>query len=144
MQIEIDFQVYKALTSLRENERHSYNDVIRELLGLEPRIHPESIVGKMTRASEGISRAFVSAPSASGFSSRGLFLPDGTRLRAIYKNTLYQAEIADGRWIDEQGREHSSPSSAATHITNTNVNGWRFWEAMRPSDEQWHRLDRLA
>jgi hypothetical protein len=144
MQIEIDFEVYKALTALRKHERHGYNDVIRELLELDPLIHPDSVVGRMSKASAEIASAFTSAPSTSGFSSRGLFLPDGTLLRAVYKNALYQAQIVEGRWIDEHGQEHSSPSGAANHITKTTVNGWRFWEAMRPSDLEWRRLDKFA
>lgn len=34
MQIDIDFEVFKALTALRESESDSYNAVIRRLLGL--------------------------------------------------------------------------------------------------------------
>lgn len=36
MQIDIDFEVFKALTALRHNETHSYNSVLRELLKLDP------------------------------------------------------------------------------------------------------------
>lgn len=34
MQIDIDFEVFKALTALRQSESDSYNGVIRRLLGL--------------------------------------------------------------------------------------------------------------
>jgi hypothetical protein len=34
MQIDIDFEVFKALTALRESEADSYNAVIRRMLGL--------------------------------------------------------------------------------------------------------------
>ncbi len=33
--IDIDFDIYKELTSLRETEDVTYNDVIRELLELK-------------------------------------------------------------------------------------------------------------
>lgn len=34
--IDIDFDVYKALTMRREKEEMSYNDVLRQMLGLAP------------------------------------------------------------------------------------------------------------
>lgn len=146
MQIEIDFDVYKALTARRVHERHTYNDVLRDLLNLEPALipeaHPGSMQGVMTQVVDHFSRNLIAPPGS--FVSRGLHLPDGTRLRARYKGSLYQAAIVDGRWLDDGGKEHSSPSSAATSITGTNVNGLRFWEAMRPVDTEWRRLDMLA
>jgi hypothetical protein len=129
MQIDIDFEVFKALTALRKRESHTYNDVLRDLLRLKPAADESS------------------APSASpkGLLLRGgLFLPDGTRLRVTYKGIEYLAEIRNGRWIDQAGTEHASPSAAAQHITKTNVNGWRFWEAKRPSDVDWRKLDTLS
>jgi hypothetical protein len=146
MEIEIDFDVYKALTARRKHERHSYNDVLRELLELEPALmpeaHPGSLQGVITQVVEHYSRGLIAPPGT--FVSRGLHLPDGTRLRARYKGALHQAVIVGGCWVDEEGKEHSSPSAAATSITGTNVNGWRFWEAKRPSDTEWRRLDMLA
>jgi hypothetical protein len=146
MQIEIDFEVYKALTVLRKHERHSYNDVLRELLELDPtvvaEVHPGSLPGIMAQVADHFSNNLLGAPGT--FVSRGLHLPDGTKLRARYKGGLYHASIVDGCWIDESGTEHSSPSAAATYITGTTVNGWRFWEAQRPTDTEWRRLDMLA
>lgn len=134
MQIEIDFEVYKQLTARRLHEEHSYNDVLRELLNLP------------AQASEAIgpSSATPSLPGeARGFALRTGTLPDGTQLKAAYKKTEYRAEISNGRWIDEAGNEHSSPSAAASAISNTNVNGLRFWQAKRPQDRDWTRLDIL-
>ena len=42
MNIEIDFDVFKALTLRRSTEDISYNDVLRELLGLGPQKNPVS------------------------------------------------------------------------------------------------------
>lgn len=146
MQIEIDFDVYKALTARRVHERHTYNDVLRELLDLGPALvpeaHPGSFQGVMAQVADHFSRNLIGPPGS--FVSRGLHLPDGTKLRARYKGSLYYAAIVDGCWVDEHGKQHSSPSSAATDITGTNVNGLRFWEAMRPADTEWRRLDMLA
>ena len=146
MDIEIDFEVFKALTARRKHERHTYNDVLRELLGLDPVLEDEapagSLPGVMSQLSDHLSRAILATPGT--FMSRGLRLPDGTQLRAKYKGKQYRAEIVGGQWVDENGEVHSSPSAAATRITQTTVNGWRFWEARRPQDTEWLRLDLLV
>lgn len=131
MQIDIDFEVFKALTALRTHEGHSYNEVLRELLGLqaggrETPTAPKAETGKRS------------------FESRDLSLPHGTLLRATYKGRAYTARIDDGRWIDENDVEHGSPSAAARHITDNNVNGLRFWQGKRPSDDSWLNLDVLV
>jgi hypothetical protein len=93
--------------------------------------HFDEITGNITRG--------LGGPEA-GFYSRGLWLPNGTRLRARYKQRLFEARIADGKWVDTVGNEHTSPSAAAAAITSTNVNGLHFWEAKRPTDHGWRRL----
>ncbi|HEX8301609.1 DUF2924 domain-containing protein [Sphingomonas sp.] len=138
MHIDIDFEVYKALTALRQNEGHSYNDVLRDLLKLESIQEPE-IESALQAAADILSRPI----GLQGFFSRGVHLPDGTILRARYKQREYNARIRGDRWLDDQGREHNSPSAAAAAITGTNVNGLRFWEAKRPIDGGWKRLELL-
>lgn len=138
MHIDIDFEVFKALTARRESENHTYNDVLRELLQLDS-LHETVIEQPLQAAAEALIRPFVTG----GFYSRGVNLPDGTLLRARYKQTEYTARIDGEKWIDSQGREHSSASAAAAAITGTNVNGLRFWEARRPSDSGWRRLELL-
>lgn len=128
--IDIDFEVFKALTIRRETESVTYNDVLRRLLGLE-----------VSEKREQMQSSAELGAGAGGFNLRGLVLPNGTKLRVIYKGTLHTAEIKGNRWVDERGNEHASPSAAATHITGTTVNGWRFWEAKRPSDPTWRKLD---
>lgn len=144
-EILIDFDVFKALTARRINENHSYNDVIRELLGLDSVVEPMSASEVLL---EGVSDPFskplsltIFAPA--GFSHRDLFLPNGTALKAIYKQKLYTAKIVDGKWVNASGNTHASPSAAANEVTGTNVNGLRFWSAKRPSDTDWYRLDLL-
>lgn len=145
-QIDIDFDVWKALTAQLQHEKHTYNDVLRLILGLdsvqEPAIHPDSTAGLLSEVTARISDTWVK-PSG-GFFSRGLFLPDGTKIRARYKGVDYFARIENGQWLDEKGRQHQSPSSAATAITKNSVNGWRFWEAIRPNDTAWRRLDMIS
>jgi hypothetical protein len=145
-QIDIDFDVYKALTILRKHERHSYNDVLRVLLKMDPFLEPSIIPEESTIAwflderDKDIERLHG---TKRGFVTRGRFLPNGSRLRATYKSNLYKAEIIDGKFVDENGCSHSSPSAAASSVTGNNVNGLRFWEAQRPTDVEWRRLDML-
>ncbi len=137
MQIDIDFDVYKALTAKRKNENHSYNDVLRALLGLEP-------VEQTNAWPLGVDlvKALVSV-KAKPLTLRNGELPSGTRLRAVYKGVEHRAIIKNGRWISENDEEFGSPSAAAKAITGTNVNGLRFWNGKRPIDESWQRLDVL-
>lgn len=72
-----------------------------------------------------------------------VFFPDGTQFRATYKGRSYRAEIKLGEWVDENGVRRQSPSEAAGAISATKVNGWRFWYAKRPADDEWVRLDEL-
>ncbi|HEV7661169.1 MAG TPA: hypothetical protein VGO55_15120 [Allosphingosinicella sp.] len=139
MHIEVDFGVFKELTVRREHEGHTYNDVLRELLGLDSIQEPERAETPLQAAADALSRPF----GVNGFFSRGLHLPEGTQLRARYKQREYRGHIEGDRWVDEGGREHTSPSAAAAAITGTNVNGLRFWEAMRPGDSAWRRLELL-
>ena len=123
MQIDIDFDVFKALTVMRQSEVHSYNDVIRDLLGLESK-------DEMKGSSEGRLLG-------------GRFLPNGTKLRAKYKDGYYEAEIRKGGlWYNE--KRYSSASSAARAVTGTNVNGLTFWEVKRPNDFDWLKILMLA
>lgn len=143
MQIEIDFDVFKALTSLREREADSYNDVIRRLLRLsenEPSLEAQQ---DQLKAS-GLDRVMAALLGTENGAWLGnVFLPDGTLLRATYKGRTYRAKIDGEVWIDENGVMRQSPSEAAGAISGTSVNGWKFWYAKRPSDEDWHRLDEL-
>lgn len=123
--LEVDFAVFKALTALRRSEHDSYNDVLRRELKLGP------------------AGSDVLPPEVDGCWFSDVFFPDGSRFRVTYKGQTYQAEIVNGHWVDENGQQRRSPSDAASAITSTNVNGWRFWFVKRPIDQQWQRLDRV-
>lgn len=127
MQIEIDFDVFKALTALRETEQVSYNDVLRTLLKLPAVVKSE----------------VKSCDPLGGYVAAGRFLPDGTDLRVRYKGVPYAARIDKGRVLHASGAMNSSLSAAAKRITENNVNGLRFWEAKRPSDSSWSKVVEL-
>jgi hypothetical protein len=107
--IEVDFEVFKALTARRESEEVTNNDVIRRLLKL----------GALTSP--------VPVSLERGATYKGVFFPDATQFRATYKGRAYLAEIKNGSWVGSDGAVRNSPSEAAVKITGKNWNGWRFW-----------------
>jgi len=122
--IEIDFDVFKKLTSMRQHEEDSYNDLLRLLLKLPPR--------NKEPATEPLR----------DWACRGGTLRIGTRLRARYQGRTFHAAVTD-QGIEYQGRHYGSPSKAAYAVTSTNVNGWRFWHGQLPGSTSWRELNEL-
>ena len=75
--VEIDFEVFKALTALRTSEQDSYNDVLRSLLKLASK--------KFTQSPEQMSRA---AQAEKIGQTGGVNFPPGTEFRARYKGKV--------------------------------------------------------
>lgn len=141
MQVDVSLEVFKALTARLEYDGQSYSDLIGSLLAEDCQAKPgrgDHCGGAMDHL------VFSKQAERGGFASRKLWLPENTVLRARYKQKEYWARIVNNAWIDAAGTLHSSPSSAAAAITGTSVNGLRFWEAMRPGDEHWVRLESLV
>lgn len=158
MQIEIDFDVFKELTARRRSEADSYNSVIRRLLNLpaanalsalqpisstENCLAPEMENALAAYANKHSPPANALATALGGAWFDNIHFPEGTQFRATYKGRTYTAEIRDGRWVSSDGVIRTSPSAAAGAISNTNVNGWRFWYFKRPGDSEWMRMDIL-
>lgn len=143
-QIDIDFEVFKALTARRRSESHTYNEVVRQLLDIDlaQTTHEPSGLAQATGLMSKIMSINMVEPS--GLSLRGLVLPNGSLLRATHKGKSYAVQIVDGRWLSDNELSYSSPSAAASAITGNNANGWRFWQAKRPSDTEWRNLDMLS
>jgi hypothetical protein len=143
-QVDIDFEVFKALTARRRSESHTYNEVIRELLDIDGG-SPVHAAAPIVQAMSSLANSFpiLKEGPTTGIKLRGLFLPNGTLLRATHKGTGFDAKIIDGKWVNGDGAVYDSPSAAASAITQNNVNGWRFWQAKRPSDSDWRNLDML-
>lgn len=141
MQVEIDFEVFKALTALLRDETDTYNEAIRRLLTLPasdlsadpPPFEPAGVVGQVSGL----------LGTSSGVWYSNIFFPDGTVFRATYKGQTYWASIRNGVWVDNAGVNRTSPSDAASAISQTNVNGWKFWFVRRPYDADWLRMDSL-
>lgn len=138
--IEIDFEVFKGLTAGLLSEADTYNDVIRPMLNL-PDAQASALPGEVDNP--GLPAVATVAGQASGIWLSNVFFPNGTLFRATYKGKTHRAQIRNSQWIDELKSGNSSPSDAASAISKTNVNGWRFWFVRRPYDEDWQRMDAL-
>lgn len=134
MNVEVCFSTWQRLTALLQSEDDSYDAVIERL-----------IVDSRNRSSddEHAERRSLGAHHI-GAAFKGVFLPEGTRLRATHRGKTYFASISGSRWIDDaSGETRTSPSHAASKITGGSLNGWLFWLAKRPGDAEWHSLAAL-
>jgi hypothetical protein len=124
--IDVDFEVFKALTVRRRSEDMTANDVLREVLSLP------------TPAK----RADAPTPGDGGgaWTPKGVTFPYGTEFRATYKGQQYTAVAKNGALV-LNGKRYSSPSAAAVSITKNAVNGWRFWECLAPGSTEWRSAD---
>jgi hypothetical protein len=128
MTIEIDFDVFKELTNRRTTESVSYNDVLRELLGLNP-----------------LKKSVLSpdvATSAGAWTTKGVTFPEGTEFRANYKGRTISGRVESG-FLVVNGKRFASPSAAAVSITGNMVNGWIFWECRLPGKVSWQIIKSL-
>lgn len=126
--IEVDFEVYKQLTVRRATEQVTYNDVIRELLGLKKGALP--------------SFTSLGAPADQDWTTKGVRFPVGTVFRAEYKGKQFAATVEDGALV-LSGKRFLSPSAAAVSITRSPVNGWVFWECRFPGQSTWKLIKSL-
>ena len=129
MTIEIDFDVFKALTLRRENEKVTYNDVLRGLLGFAPSEMPQAAQAAVTSQSDWI--------------SKGVHFPSGTEFRATYKGQTFSGKVEGGALSVNGKGSFDSPSAAAMAITSKPVNGWIFWECRLPGKTTWQVIKSL-
>jgi hypothetical protein len=122
--IEIDFEVFKALTARRASEAVTYNDVLRQALGLGQAPHAPVVAGQ--NGTQG----------AADWVAKGVRFPAGTEFRASYKGQTILGKVAGGA-LSVNGETYTSPSAAAVAITGNPVNGWVFWECRVPGASSW-------
>jgi len=125
--IEVDFDVYKALTLRRPSENVTENDVLRELL----RLPPKQQVAAPT-----------SSPAQGDWVAKAIRFPAGTEFRANYKGETHLARVDNGALV-LNGERFDTPSSAAMSITKGPVNGWTFWECRLPGQAHWQMIKTL-
>lgn len=132
--IDVDFDVYKALTLRRPTESVSENDVLRELLGLPRAARAQS--SALAASAAGV----VSEPGA--WITKGVRFPAGTEFRAHYKGETHLARVQNGALV-LNGQRYDTPSAAAMAITGSPVNGWTFWECRLPGQAGWQMIKAL-
>lgn len=120
--IEVDFDVYKALTMRRPSEHVSENDVLRQVLGLPAK-------KKESQSGPGV-------PVAGDWVAKGVRFPAGTEFRARYKGQTWLGRVEGGALV-LNGKRYDTPSAAAVAITTKPVNGWTFWECRVPGQAGW-------
>lgn len=120
--IQIDFEVFKALTARRRDESHTENDVIRDLLGL-----PDASRSRGHQNSKSFQGAWV---------RKGISFPEGTQFRSTYKGKEHRGTVRNGCLVVNDEIFHT-PSGAATGITGHAVNGWTFWECLLQGSDTW-------
>lgn len=125
--IEVDFDVFKALTARRSTEEVSENDVLRQVLGLPTR-----------RAGQ----AQPAAAAPGDWITKGVRFPAGTEFRAAYKGQTYLGRV-EGGGLMLNGKRFDTPSAAAMSITDSPVNGWTFWQARLPGQAGWKMIKTL-
>src|SRR6266436_5102061 len=116
--IEVDFDVYKALTFRRPTEDVTENEVLRNLLGLS------------TKRGPAVPTA-VGTSDASDWVSKGVRFPAGTEFRASYKGQTWLGRVERGALV-VNGQRFDTPSAAAGFVTRSATNGWTFWECRLP------------
>ncbi len=129
--IEVDFDVFKALTLRRPAENVTENDVLRELLGLSP-AHRSPNASRMASV-------IVPPLDPDRWLSKGVRFPAGTEFRAHYKGETHLARVEKGALV-LGGKRYDTPSSAAMAITGSPVNGWTFWECRMPGQGDWRMI----
>ena len=127
--IEVDFDVFKALTSRRPSEDVTENDVLRGLLGLSSKPSPAA------------ARA-ANIADAGDWIVKGIRFPTGTEFRANYKGQTWLGRVERGA-LAVNGQRFPSPSAAAVSITKSPVNGWTFWECRLPGQASWQIIKGL-
>jgi hypothetical protein len=118
----------KELTNRRATESVTYNDVLRELLGLNPK--------------ETTNIDTESASSEGSWTIKGVTFPAGTEFRATYKGQTILGKI-ENSFLMVNGKRYDSPSAAAVSITDNMVNGWIFWKCRFPGKTDWHIIKAL-
>ncbi len=133
--IEIDFDVHKKIEAERKGFSDSPNDALRRLLDLG-------------EASKPLSQTSAQTNGGRAWQGKNVSLPHGTEVRMKYNGTQYKGLIDDGQWLVE-GERYGSPSAAASGVAitksgnKTSLDGWIYWEAMKPGESRWTAIKQL-
>ncbi len=115
--IEIDSDVFNALSSRQTSGNVTLNNVLRNLLGLN-------------KSETDVKKSKVE--SWLPWVTEGLTFPHGTLFRCRYKGRLHMAKVDNGSLV-LRGRRFLSLTEAVYAITRMYVSdAWLFWENWMP------------
>ncbi len=146
--IEIDWDVFQAITARRPAQAITPNTVLREVFKKDiERLHKMRPKGPSLTKFQGKSQG--QEPEAKrSLVTKWISFPHGTRLRGSYLGRIYHAEVDDGSLVVKQlgrNRRFSSLSKAAQAATaeesknKTVHSGWNFWEYQVPGAHIWRK-----
>ena len=146
--IEIDWDVFQAITARRPSQAITPNVVLREVFKKDierlHRLRPKA--GSLARA-QGLDPRKKQAQKRS-LVTKWISFPHGTQLRGSYLGKIYRAEIDDGHIAVKglEGNQRFSSLSQAVRaategeIKNKTVHsGWSFWEYLVPDSHIWRK-----
>jgi hypothetical protein len=126
--IDIDFDVFKAITAARQNAGTSENDVLRKLLGLGS----PDVTGDDSPQS---------TPATQVWTSEGVDFPVGLKLQHRFRDgRLAEAKITR-KGVEYNGQAYGGLSPAAAAASGHQANGWQFWEMETRAG--WRKADAL-
>jgi len=133
--IKISEDTYARLQGLAKPFEDSPEDVIIRLIAAT-----EKTVSQAPRRparSPG-----VRSKTGADLVSQGGRILHGTKLRAVYKDEEYRAEVRDGQvwWNGSSYRSLSAAAVAVIQSTGSNrptEDGWRFWKLFDEETRQW-------
>jgi predicted CopG family antitoxin len=130
--IEIDFDVFKKLTNMRETEHVTYNDVLRRVLGLKSGASADTILDRASGQED-------ARGSSGSWTTKGVTFPATTEFRATHRGKPISGRVEAGALV-VNGKRYETPSAAAVAVTETSVNGWKFWECRLPGSSSWQLI----
>lgn len=149
--IEIDWDVFQAITARRPSQAITPNAVLREVFKEDiERLRKMHL--KAAAHSSAKSRDGTPEPQAkSALVTKWISFPHGTQFRGSYLGNVYCAEVDDGFIVVKglEGRQlFSSLSKAAQAATagerknKTVHSGWSFWEYRVPGAHIWRKAQK--
>jgi len=138
--VEIDFDVFKALTIKRSSASVTENDVLRGLLNLPPLKQNGSEIGNKVGQQSVTENVDLPHGTGKPFIAKGVEFPHGTEFRMKYRAQWFYGKISDGALLVNNKR-YTAVSKPACDITGTSINGWICWECKFPGAENWQAIN---
>ena len=151
--IEIDWDVFQAITARRPSQAITPNAVLREVFKEDieclRKMHLETAAHSPAKSQD-------STPGREPQGKRALVtkwisFPHGTQLRGSYLGNIYHAEVADGFIVVKglEGKQRFSSLSKAAQAATAGVrkskavhSGWSFWEYWVPGAHTWRKVQK--